>query len=305
MSMDVLTSNLVDSLARIDDLTKELYKKRSLEQSQANIIPENVNLFNSVTIDNDFCNCYQYLQAVGASFVCQREKNKAIVYVSSGEGTTSQGDFHESLNLASTWNLPVIFCIENNGYGLSTPVNQQYAIEDLADRAAGYNMDSYVIDGNNVVDVYNCLMEVSEKMRFDNKPVLIEFKTFRMKGHEEASGQAYVDPQIIEEWAKKDPIKNFEEFLIKSKHLNSKTLKVIKNDLDKEIDLNWNKAKSYNETQFDENLELNDVYRDFIPSNNHLDSSINGEVRFVDAIKKGIDESMSKYDNLVLSLIHI
>ena len=238
--------------------------------------------------------------ACGIALSNKLKGNNKLCAVFTGDGGTSQGDFHESLNLASTWNLPVIFCIENNGYGLSTPVNEQYAIEDLADRAAGYNMDSYVIDGNNVVDVYNCLNEVSAKMRSDNKPVLIEFKTFRMKGHEEASGQAYIDPEIIEEWAKKDPIKHFEEFLIKSKHLNSKTLKVIKNDLEKEIDSNWNKAKSYAETKFDENQELNDVYKDFIPANNHPDSSINEEFRFVDAIKKGIDESMSKYDNLVI-----
>jgi 2-oxoisovalerate dehydrogenase E1 component len=238
--------------------------------------------------------------ACGIALSNKLKGNNKLCAVFTGDGGTSQGDFHESLNLASTWNLPVIFCIENNGYGLSTPVNEQYAIKDLADRAAGYNMDSYVIDGNNVVDVYNCLKEVSEKMRSDNKPVLIEFKTFRMKGHEEASGQAYIDPDIIEEWAKKDPIKHFEEFLIKSKHLDSKTLKVIKNDLEKEIDSNWDKAKSYAETKFDEDLELNDVYKGFIAANNKVDSSINGEVRFVDAIKKGIDESMSKYDNLVI-----
>jgi len=238
--------------------------------------------------------------ACGIALSNKLKGNNKLCAVFTGDGGTSQGDFHESLNLASTWNLPVIFCIENNGYGLSTPVNEQYAIEDLADRAAGYNMDSYVIDGNNVVDVYNCLKEVSEKMRSDNKPVLIEFKTFRMKGHEEASGQAYIDPKIIEDWAKKDPIKHFEEFLIKSKHLDSKTLKVIKNDLEKEIDSNWDKAKSYAETKFDEDLELNDVYKDFIAANNQVDSSLNGEVRFVDAIKKGIDESMSKYDNLVI-----
>ena len=238
--------------------------------------------------------------ACGIALSNKLKGNNKLCAVFTGDGGTSQGDFHESLNLASTWNLPVIFCIENNGYGLSTPVNEQYAIENLADRAAGYNMDSYVIDGNNVVDVFNCLMEVSEKMRSDNKPVLIEFKTFRMKGHEEASGQAYIDPEIIEEWAKKDPIKHFEEFLIKSKHLNSKALKVIKNDLEKEIDSNWDKAKSYNETQFDENLELNDVYKGFTHANNQSDKSINEEVRFVDAVKKGIDESMSKYDNLVI-----
>ena len=238
--------------------------------------------------------------ACGIALSNKLKANNKLCAVFTGDGGTSQGDFHESLNLASTWSLPVIFCIENNGYGLSTPVNEQYAIEDLADRAPAYDMDSYVVDGNNVVDVYNCLKEVSEKMRSDNKPVLIEFKTFRMKGHEEASGQAYIDPEILEEWAKKDPIKNFEEFLIKSKYLDDKTLNVIKDDLEKEIDSNWDMAKSYNETQFDENLELNDVYKDFTLANNHSDNSINVEVRFVDAIKEGIDESMSKYDNLVI-----
>ena len=226
--------------------------------------------------------------------------NNKLCAVFTGDGGTSQGDFHESLNLASTWNLPVIFCIENNGYGLSTPVSEQYAIEDLADRAAGYNMDSYLVDGNNVIDVYNCLIKVVKKMRSNKKPVLIEFKTFRMKGHEEASGQAYIDPKIIAEWAKRDPIKHFEEFLVKSNNLDNKTLKEIKNDLEKEIDSNWDKAKSYNETQFDKNLELNDVYKNFIPAKNLSDSSINKEVRFVDAIKNGIDESMSKYENLVI-----
>ena len=238
--------------------------------------------------------------ACGIALSNKLKGNNKLCAVFTGDGGTSQGDFHESLNLASTWSLPVIFCIENNGYGLSTPVNEQYAIEDLADRAPAYDMDSYVVDGNNVVDVYNCLKEVSEKMRSDNKPVLIEFKTFRMKGHEEASGQAYIDPEILEEWAKKDPIKHFEEFLIKSKYLDDKTLNVIKDDLEKEIDSNWDMAKSYNETQFDENIELNDVYKDFTLANNHSDNSINVEVRFVDAIKEGIDESMSKYDNLVI-----
>jgi len=238
--------------------------------------------------------------ACGIALSNKLKGNNKLCAVFTGDGGTSQGDFHEALNLASTWNLPVIFCIENNGYGLSTPVKEQYAIENLADRAAGYNMDSYVVDGNNVVDVYNCMKEVTGKMRSSKKPILIEFKTFRMKGHEEASGQAYIDPKIIEEWAKKDPIKHFEEFLIKSKHLDNKAFKVIKNDLEKEIDLNWDKAKSYKETEFDEQKELKDVYKDFELENNNVIDSISKEVRFVDAVKKGIDESMSKFDNLVV-----
>ena len=238
--------------------------------------------------------------ACGIALSNKLKGKKKLCAVFTGDGGTSQGDFHESLNIASTWNLPVIFCIENNGYGLSTPVNEQYAIDNLADRGAGYNIDSYVVDGNNVVDVYNCIKDVSKKIRSNNKPVLIEFKTFRMKGHEEASGQAYIDPEILEEWANRDPIKHFEEFLLKSKYLNRKSLKLIKNDLENEIDSNWDKAKSYNETQFNEKVELKDVYKDFTPAMTHLDNTTNSGVRFVDAIKKGIDESMSKYDNLVI-----
>ncbi len=238
--------------------------------------------------------------ACGIALSNKLKGKKKLCAVFTGDGGTSQGDFHESLNIASTWNLPVIFCIENNGYGLSTPVNEQYAIDNLADRGAGYNIDSYVVDGNNVVDVYNCIKNVSKKIKSNNKPVLIEFKTFRMKGHEEASGQAYIDPEILEEWANRDPIKHFEEFLLKSKYLNRKSLKLIKNDLENEIDSNWDKAKSYNETQFDEKVELDDVYKDFTPAISHVDKPTNSEVRFVDAIKKGIDESMSKYDNLVI-----
>ena len=130
--------------------------------------------------------------ACGVALSNKLKNNKQVTAVFTGDGGTSQGDFHEALNLASTWDLPVIFCIENNGYGLSTPVNEQYAIENLADRGDSYGIDSHIIDGNNIIDVYSCVRTVVEKMRNNSKPVLIEFKTFRMKGHEEASGQAYI-----------------------------------------------------------------------------------------------------------------
>ena len=127
--------------------------------------------------------------ACGVALSNKLKNKNNVTAVFTGDGGTSQGDFHEALNLASTWDLPVIFCIENNGYGLSTPVNEQYAIENLADRGSSYNMDSHIVDGNNIVDVYRCIDTVIKKMRKDSKPVLIEFKTFRMKGHEEASGK--------------------------------------------------------------------------------------------------------------------
>jgi 2-oxoisovalerate dehydrogenase E1 component len=208
--------------------------------------------------------------ACGVALSNKLKNNNNVTAVFTGDGGTSQGDFHEALNLASTWDLPVIFCIENNGYGLSTPVNEQYAIENLADRGSSYNMDSHIVDGNNIVDVYRCIDSVIKKMRKDSKPVLIEFKTFRMKGHEEASGQAYIDKKIIEEWSKKDPISHFEDFLLTSKFISTKDLGEIKDKISNEIDENWNLANGYDEVDFDIDRELGDVYRDFTGEKSRL-----------------------------------
>jgi 2-oxoisovalerate dehydrogenase E1 component len=132
-----------------------------------------------------------------------------------GEGATSQGEFHEALNVASVWKLPVIFLIENNGYGLSTRPNEQYACKDLVDRAQGYGMRSAKIDGNNILEVYSTIKNIAEEMRKDPQPFLLECVTFRMRGHEEASGTKYVPKELMDEWAKKDPIENFEKWLLK------------------------------------------------------------------------------------------
>ena len=238
--------------------------------------------------------------ACGIALSNKLKNNNQFTAVFTGDGGTSQGDFHEALNLASTWNLPVIFCIENNGYGLSTPVNEQYAIENLADRGDSYGIESYIIDGNNIIDVYSCVKSVVENMRKDSKPVLIEFKTFRMKGHEEASGQAYIDDIIIEEWAKKDPISHFEAFLLKSKYLSKKEMDAIKASTSKEIDQNWSSANSYKEVDFNLENELGDVYKEH--NEGKSDSKVESlrEVRLVDSIKDGIYESMENHDNLVI-----
>ena len=238
--------------------------------------------------------------ACGIALSNKLKNNNQVTAVFTGDGGTSQGDFHEALNLASTWCLPVIFCIENNGYGLSTPVNEQYAIENLADRGDSYGIESHIIDGNNIIDVYSCVKSVVENMRKDSKPVLIEFKTFRMKGHEEASGQAYIDDIIIEEWAKKDPISHFEEFLLKSKYLSKKEMDAIKASTSKEIDQNWSSANSYKEVDFNLENELGDVYKEH--NEGKSDSKVESlrEVRLVDSIKDGIYESMENHDNLVI-----
>ena len=238
--------------------------------------------------------------ACGIALSNKLKNNNQVTAVFTGDGGTSQGDFHEALNLASTWNLPVIFCIENNGYGLSTPVNEQYAIENLADRGDSYGIESHIIDGNNIIDVYSCVKSVVKNMRKDSKPVLIEFKTFRMKGHEEASGQAYIDESIIEEWAKKDPISHYETFLLNSKYLSNKEIDSIKTSTSKEIDQNWNSANSYKEVDFNAENELGDVYKEHNEGKSDPKDQSLKEIRLVDSIKDGIYESMEQHDNLVI-----
>ena len=138
-------------------------------------------------------------------------RNQAkLTAVFSGEGGTSEGDFHEALNVASVWNLPVLFCIENNGYGLSTPTSEQYNCEHIADRGKGYGMESHIIEGNNILEVYSKVNRIAKSVREQPRPVLLEFKTFRRRGHEEASGTKYVPKSIMESWEAKDPIVNFD-----------------------------------------------------------------------------------------------
>ena len=238
--------------------------------------------------------------ACGIALSNKLKNNNKVTAVFTGDGGTSQGDFHEALNLASTWSLPVIFCIENNGYGLSTPVKEQYAIENLADRGDSYGIESHIIDGNNIIDVYSCVKSVVENMRKDSKPVLIEFKTFRIKGHEEASGQAYIDESIIEKWAKKDPISHFKLFLLKSKYLSKKEIDAINASTSKEIDQNWSSANSYKEVDFNIENELGDVYKEHNEGKSEPKDESLREVRLVDSIKDGIYESMEQHDNLVI-----
>ena len=116
-----------------------------------------------------------------------RNKNE-VTAVFTGEGGTSEGDFHEALNVASVWQLPVLFCVENNGYGLSTPTSEQYNCVNIADKGLGYGIESHIIDGNNIVEVYKKVSELAQSVRENPRPILLEFKTFRMRGHEEASG---------------------------------------------------------------------------------------------------------------------
>jgi 2-oxoisovalerate dehydrogenase E1 component len=225
--------------------------------------------------------------------------NKKVTAVFTGEGGTSEGDFHEALNVASVWNLPVIFIIENNGYGLSTPTNEQYNCKNLADRGIGYGIESHIVDGNNIIEVYSKISSLAAKIRKKPRPVLIEFKTFRIRGHEEASGVKYVPKKMIKEWKEKDPILNYESFLIDSKLLTDEDIKEIKSKISEEININLEEAFNEEFSVPDIDNELKDVYKeyDFKEIKPKKKSS---NIRFVDAISEGLYQSMEKDDNLIL-----
>src|SRR5215203_2628166 len=178
--------------------------------------------------------------ADGTALAAKLRKENKVSLAFTGEGGTSEGDFHEALNVAAVWDLPVIFIIENNGYGLSTPVNEQYRCAQLADRAKGYGMEGVMIDGNNILSVYDTIKGVREYCIKNQKPYLIECMTFRMRGHEEASGTKYVPKEMFEEWNKKDPIKNYERFLIEEKILSEINLADIRNELKSQIEASLN-----------------------------------------------------------------
>ena len=241
----------------------------------------------------------QFGVADGIALANKLKNNKQVCAVFTGEGGTSEGDIHEALNVASVWQLPVLFCIENNGYGLSTPSSEQYFCKDLADRGKGYGMESHIIEGNNIIEVYTKVQALVEDMREHPRPVLLEFKTFRMRGHEEASGTKYVPQDLLDTWEAKDPLINFENYLLAQKHLTQEDISDFKSDIKKEITDGLDLA--FNEPTIIANRaqELKDVYHHFeyqeIAPNDQTK-----ELRLIDAISQGLKQSMERHDNTVI-----
>jgi len=227
------------------------------------------------------------------------KKNNHVCAVFTGEGGTSEGDIHEALNVASVWSLPVLFCIENNGYGLSTPTDEQYKCEHLADRAKGYGMESHILDGNNILEVYSNLKAITDSMRENPHPVLVEFKTFRMRGHEEASGTKYVPQELMDTWAAKDPLENFTEFLRNEGILSEEDEVRIKEEIITEINENLDIAFAEEKIVSSESEELIDVYQNFKYQEVKKVNETK-ELRFVDAVSEGLKQSMKQHNNLVI-----
>ena len=228
----------------------------------------------------------------------KRKKKTTLVFT--GDGGASEGDFHESINTAAVWQLPVIFLVENNGYGLSTPSREQFIFKNFVDKGIGYGIETELIEGNNILEVYHKISEIAESIRKKPRPVLVECLSFRMRGHEEASGTKYVPQDLMDEWGKKDPVNNYEQYLLDENVLDKKKIDTIKSAIKKEITDEWDSA--FNEKSIDADIltELNDIYAPFQFEPTLPISLKKSEKRMVDAISDGLRQSMEKYDELVL-----
>ena len=236
---------------------------------------------------------------VALAYKLREEQKVAVAFT--GDGGTSEGDFHEALNIAAVWDLPVIFIIENNGYGLSTPVNEQYRCSNLVDKAAGYGMEGIQIDGNNILSVFDTIKGVREYCIKNQKPYLIECMTFRMRGHEEASGTKYVPPALFEQWEKKDPVKNYEQFLFDENILTVTKIDSIKSETKSYIETELSIAYNAKQLIPDATVELEDVYApDHKPQTTNFKPQAGPDKRFIDGIKEALHQSMVKHPNLIL-----
>jgi 2-oxoisovalerate dehydrogenase E1 component len=237
--------------------------------------------------------------ANGISLAHKLNKEGKISVVFSGDGGTSEGDFHEALNVAAVWQLPVIFLIENNGYGLSTPGNEQFRCKQFIDKGIGYGMEAVQIDGNNILEVYNTISTLAEDIRRNPRPVLLECITFRMRGHEEASGTKYVPPHLFEEWKTKDPIDNYEAWLLNEGILNPGDDAKIRKEFLAEIEAGLEEVFAEEEIVADAEEEMKDMFAE-VKFEQVPPSGAQTEKRLVDAISDGLRQSMQKHSNLII-----
>jgi len=237
--------------------------------------------------------------ADGIALANKLKKNKKTTAVFTGDGGTSEGDFHEALNVAAVWDLPVIFVIENNGYGLSTLSEEQFKCKQFADKGIGYGIEAYTIDGNNILEVYTAVKDIKKQIAKNPKPVILECMTFRMRGHEEASGTKYVPKELMEQWSKLDPIENFEAFLLKNKIISDTDINNFKKEIRSEINTAWESTENEPKIKSSPEMELADIYKEY-SSEVIFPSQDKSEKRLIDALSDGLRQSMRKHDNLII-----
>ncbi len=238
--------------------------------------------------------------ADGIALANKLKQNKKATVVFTGDGGASEGDFHESINTAAVWDLPVIFVVEANGYGLSTPSSEQFRCKSFADKAIGYGIEGHSIDGNNILKVYETIKNLAESIRENPRPILLECVTFRMRGHEEASGTKYVPKELFDLWGRKDPVNNFEKFLLNEAVLTEEMIENIRSDIKKEIESGLEIA--FAETLPPPNTikELSEIFKPIEIKNTKPFNTNSTNMRLIDAISNGLKLAMQKHPNLVL-----
>lgn len=227
------------------------------------------------------------------------KKNKKSTLVFTGDGGASEGDFHESLNVAAVWDLPVIFCVENNQWGLSTPSEEQFRCKQFIDKGIGYGMNAIQVDGNNILEVIRTVRKINEEIRENPKPYLLELMTFRMRGHEESSGTKYYPEGLQDEWAKKDPVFNFELYLLEEGVLTKESIEEIKKSFKDEIQAGFDTANAEEAIIPNIELELADIYAPFKQEVQKPNGPL-VEKRFIDAIQDALIQSMERFPDLIL-----
>jgi len=244
----------------------------------------------------------QLCVADGIALGAKLRREPKVTLVFSGDAGTSEGDFHEALNVAAVWNLPVIFLVENNGYGLSTPSAEQFRCKQLAERAAGYGMEGITIDGNDLLEVYSQISRLAQSIRKTPRPVLVECMTFRMRGHEEASGVKYVPKELIEQWGKRDPLIGFERRCLAAGALNASEIEAIRAEFSQYIDSAVEQAFALPDVEADTERELADLFAPYSPQTvgSPPDLGKKSKKRFIDAISDGLRAGMHLHRNLIL-----
>ena len=238
--------------------------------------------------------------ADGIALANKLREDKKVTVVFSGDGGASEGDFHESLNTAAVWDLPVIFVIENNGYGLSTPSNEQFRCKSFADKAIGYGIEGVTVDGNNVLKVYETVKNLAESIRENPRPVLLECVTFRMRGHEEASGTKYVPKELFDVWGRKDPVNTFEKFLIDEGVLTEEIIDTLRAEIKHDIEQDLEKTFAETLPPPNTEKELAEMYKPYAATDTSFQQGTKTNKRLIDAISDGLRLAMRKHDNLVL-----
>jgi len=236
----------------------------------------------------------------GIALANKLKKSKKVALAFTGDGATSEGDFHEAMNVASVWQLPIIFVIENNGYGLSTPNNEQFRCAKISDRAKGYGMESIMIEGNNILEVYDTILNVSKYIKNNPQPIMVECLTFRMRGHEEASGTKYVPQELMNEWQKKDPILTYENYLKKLGILTDKKIEKLRADIKNQINEGLKKASNESFPDSDTEREESAMYSPFTSNIIKPNSLEKSKKRFIDALSDSLHQNLQKYPNLIL-----